>query len=45
MPSVTAQRMEYEAKERAGITKAGGIPALRQAFTTHLLEGGADLAT
>ncbi len=45
MPIVTAQRMDYEAKERAGITKAGGIPALRHAFTTHLWEGGPDLAT
>jgi site-specific recombinase XerD len=41
----TAHRRYYTAKERAGITKAGGIHALRHAFTTHLLEGGAELAT
>jgi len=45
MPIETAQRMYYAAKERAGITKAGGIHALRHAFTTHLLAGGADLST
>jgi site-specific recombinase XerD len=45
MASETAQRMYDVAKERAGITKAGGIHALRHAFTTPLLEGGAALAT
>ena len=37
MPIVTAQRMYYAAKERAGITKAGGIHALRHAGSIRLL--------
>ena len=45
MATSTAQRISYAAKARAGITKAGGIHAVRHAFTTPLLEGGADLAT
>ncbi|MBI3795459.1 MAG: site-specific integrase [Deltaproteobacteria bacterium] len=45
MNPATAQRIYYAAKERAGITKGGGIHAPRHAFTTHLLEAGTDLPT
>jgi integrase/recombinase XerD len=41
MDSSTAQRIYYSAKQRAGITKPGGI----HAFATHAGEGGMDLAT
>ena len=45
MDPSTAQKIYYAAKQRAGITKAGGIHALRPAFATPLLEAGTDLPT
>lgn len=41
----SAQRLYYAAKARAGITKDGGIHALRHAFATHQLEAGTDVHT
>ena len=41
----TAQKLYSAAKPRAGITKAGGIHALRHAFAPPAVEGGMALAT
>jgi len=39
----TAQRVYYKARKKAGITKGGGIHALRHSFATHLIEAGVDV--
>jgi site-specific recombinase XerD len=44
MDPSTAQKLYYGAKRRAGITKVGGIHALRHALATQLVEAGTDLA-
>jgi integrase/recombinase XerD len=41
----TIHRIFHRAKDRAGITKRGGIHALRHAFATHMLEGGVNVHT
>lgn len=45
LPSTTAQKVYYDAKRRAGITRGQGIHGLRHSFATHLMEAGVDLPT
>jgi len=39
----TAQRVYYNAKSKANITKGRGIHTLRHCFASHLLEGGTEI--
>ena len=39
----TAQKIYYQAKERAGITRGRGIHTLRHCFATHLMEQGVQI--
>jgi integrase/recombinase XerD len=43
MPVETAQRVYYQAKEKAGIKKGLGIHTLRHCFASHALEQGVEL--
>lgn len=45
MPIATAQRIYYNAKNKAGIKKGNGIHTLRHCFATHLLDQGVDIYT
>ena len=39
----TAQAVYYQALEKSGVRKVGGIHVLRHCFATHLMENGVDI--
>ncbi|MCP3871387.1 MAG: tyrosine-type recombinase/integrase [Gammaproteobacteria bacterium] len=43
MHSGTAQQIYYQALQRSGVRRVGGIHVLRHCFATHLIEAGVDI--
>lgn len=43
MPIETAQKVYYQAKKKAGVTRGMGIHTLRHCFASHALEQGVEL--
>ena len=43
MHAGTGQPIYYQALQRSGVRRVGGIHVLRHCFATHLMEAGVDI--